>query len=57
MVFAVFLFGCERTEKPEGWDEKNKKPEVEKDTTEDLESKYEKKYFIIYGFCCIFIWL
>ena len=41
MVFAVFLFGCERTEKPEGWDEKNKKPEVEKDTTEDLESKYE----------------
>ena len=41
MVFTVFLFGCERTEKPEGWDEKNKKPEVEKDTTEDLESKYE----------------
>lgn len=41
MVFTVFLFGCERTEKPEGWDEKNKKTEVEKDTTEDLESKYE----------------
>ena len=41
MVFTVFLFGCERTEKPEGWDEKNKKPEIEKDITEELEAKYE----------------
>lgn len=41
MVFTVFLFGCERTEKPEGWDEKNKKPEIEKDVTEELEAKYE----------------
>lgn len=41
MVFTVFLFGCERTEKPEGWDEKNKKPEIQKDITEELEAKYE----------------
>lgn len=41
MVFTIFLFGCERTEKPEGWDEKNKKPEIEKDITEELEAKYE----------------
>lgn len=41
MVFTIFLFGCERTEKPDGWDEKNKKPEIEKDITEELEAKYE----------------
>lgn len=41
MVFTIFLFGCERTEKPEDWDEKNKKPEIEKDITEELEAKYE----------------
>lgn len=41
LAFTVFLFGCERTEKPEGWDEKNKKPEVEKDITKELKSRLD----------------